>query len=866
MALQADFKNRGGLQSLFNPKAGNKVFALDSVLPDANRSRPQKPPAATGKLALPAVPGSRNVGGEDPLKAGSPVLSVSPELEPVRESDGFSPALQDAVQTMMQSLEEVNEPEPQGTAKNEPEHEMRTGASEEHATDMTSTLSEAPKPEQQTSESRMRRAIARTRWPIKPAERIEEIKNIEVFAERLVDAYGSLTKAFEAFDSHDRSEVTRSQFDAALDAMKLDVEELCGIPASKLFSMVSRASKKPIGALTEQAWNSFFKKYLGQTSSAHLLEADYSIQAALSHLAELHRLEPSSAPQRRRPFLEEGSDTDAPTRRSCVVAAAVLDDEAMAKLANLEDTGGDRKKMQEEAGGGRRRGAVGSQDADGSSASGDSDDDASRTSRRRLAQDQVLYGAGDGSLDDRSQIHGSSGGLGAKAETSGEDADGKLLANGAKSDAASFSDLSGGNDTRGRSHEQRERLGAIDEDDPTLSAAPKPTGSTMSMSHMSDEDALPTSASATRVPGGESGGDLQERSGPGPGYGSHGPVSGSGSGVSGDGVGGPSGISEVDSDHRSASKDGQAEERDRRHMSPGTGSADNSSRLDGPGNSSENAFGSTPSDLPSGSTRDLDARRNNMGGRVDGAAASAAGAGGSSVGGSGGGRDAGADAKDRHAGRAGLSSSISAQDLDGGPTGSESFSGYADVNRRKYQSEPIDLLARAAAESQSHSAVGAESVSEAGDATSGLKVAYTHGKAEESSDSEVDDEMSSIGIEEDKTAGDIQSLVKRVFRLYATGYSKGQYVFIRNPDLGHFMDDAKEALPAHRKKFRRFKRIFESIFDDTIQLQCDMPGQGLRITAGLTLDWFQVFVQKVVRRVGAEVMGFFMALLEAQGC
>ena len=73
-----------------------------------------------------------------------------------------------------------------------------------------------------------------------------------------------------------------------------------------------------------------------------------------------------------------------------------------------------------------------------------------------------------------------------------------------------------------------------------------------------------------------------------------------------------------------------------------------------------------------------------------------------------------------------------------------------------------------------------------------------------------------------------------VFRLYATGYSKGQYdsrmngtapfaerypvipskslfylvtvtqVFIRNPDLGHFMDDAKEALPAHRKKFRRF--------------------------------------------------------------
>ena len=42
-----------------------------------------------------------------------------------------------------------------------------------------------------------------------------------------------------------------------------------------------------------------------------------------------------------------------------------------------------------------------------------------------------------------------------------------------------------------------------------------------------------------------------------------------------------------------------------------------------------------------------------------------------------------------------------------------------------------------------------------------------------------------------------------------------------------------------------------------------MPGQRPRITAGLTLDWFQVFVQKVVRRVGSEVMSFFAALIES---
>lgn len=29
-------------------------------------------------------------------------------------------------------------------------------------------------------------------------------------------------------------------------------------------------------------------------------------------------------------------------------------------------------------------------------------------------------------------------------------------------------------------------------------------------------------------------------------------------------------------------------------------------------------------------------------------------------------------------------------------------------------------------------------------------------------------------------------------------------------------------------------------------------------------EWFQVFVQKVVRRVGIEVMSFFAALLESQ--
>ena len=288
MALHADFKNRGGLQGLqglFNPKAGKKVFAasLDSVLPDA---RSQKLASTGGKL--PVLQAAR---AQDPLKSESPGPPVAPgptpEPEPV-EPRKWSRVFQNAVQSLVKQVHQVSDDSKPQEKTLEPEIEDK-----HEAPAMTSTLSEPKPPEQQKSpDARMRRVLARARLPAKQPERIEEIKNIEVFAERLVDAYGSLTLAFQAFDSHGRSEVTRSQFDAALDALGLDIPELCDIPASKLFSLVSRASKKPIGALTEQAWTAFFKKYLEKTASAHLLDADVNIQAALSQLAELHRLQP----------------------------------------------------------------------------------------------------------------------------------------------------------------------------------------------------------------------------------------------------------------------------------------------------------------------------------------------------------------------------------------------------------------------------------------------------------------------------------------------------------------------------------------------------------------------------------------------
>ena len=283
MALHADFKNRGGLQSLFNPKAGKKVFAasFESVLPDAAPASRPKQTGGTGgtggKFALPPLQAAPKAAVPDPPPArrdlnDSPMLPLAPRPsidEPLEEFQGFSRVFQTAVQGLVRHVHDTAKPEIGSTEQPELEDRPVENIEREdkdlasaRMPPVTSTSSEVPKPPEgpKPPDARMRRVLARTRLPAKQPETIDDIKNIEVFAERLVDAFGSLTKAFEAFDSHGRSEVTRSQFDAALDAMKLDVEELCGIPASKLFSLVSRASKKPIGALTEQASTSLFKK------------------------------------------------------------------------------------------------------------------------------------------------------------------------------------------------------------------------------------------------------------------------------------------------------------------------------------------------------------------------------------------------------------------------------------------------------------------------------------------------------------------------------------------------------------------------------------------------------------------------------
>ncbi|CAK9097521.1 unnamed protein product, partial [Durusdinium trenchii] len=103
------------------------------------------------------------------------------------------------------------------------------------------------------------------------------------------------------------------------------------------------------------------------------------------------------------------------------------------------------------------------------------------------------------------------------------------------------------------------------------------------------------------------------------------------------------------------------------------------------------------------------------------------------------------------------------------------------------------------------------------------------------------------------------SLIERVFEAYATGHYRGQRTFLRFSDLKDFAEDIKELMPDVHKSFHHFTGLLEFYYDDTQQLQSDM---GLHGAKGLTLRYFQVFVQKVLRRLGPQIVGVLFALID----
>eukprot|EP00913_Durusdinium_trenchii_P029056 g27244.t1 len=84
--------------------------------------------------------------------------------------------------------------------------------------------------------------------------------------------------------------------------------------------------------------------------------------------------------------------------------------------------------------------------------------------------------------------------------------------------------------------------------------------------------------------------------------------------------------------------------------------------------------------------------------------------------------------------------------------------------------------------------------------------------------------------------------------------SRPQALFLRYGDLKGFAEDLKYVTPNVDTKLYRFTGMFEYVFEDTLQLQIDM---GVRVRHGLTFDWFQIFLQKIILRLGIQFVPVF---------
>jgi len=114
---------------------------------------------------------------------------------------------------------------------------------------------------------------------------------------------------------------------------------------------------------------------------------------------------------------------------------------------------------------------------------------------------------------------------------------------------------------------------------------------------------------------------------------------------------------------------------------------------------------------------------------------------------------------------------------------------------------------------------------------------------------------------EDEASSDdesVSSMISQIFDMYATGEFKKDRIFLRFPDLGNFAETVADVMPEKHKVFCRFSGVLEHIFDDTLQLQWDL---GVRTRKGLNKKWFQVFIQKAMKRVGIQIVSLLFDIL-----
>lgn len=106
------------------------------------------------------------------------------------------------------------------------------------------------------------------------------------------------------------------------------------------------------------------------------------------------------------------------------------------------------------------------------------------------------------------------------------------------------------------------------------------------------------------------------------------------------------------------------------------------------------------------------------------------------------------------------------------------------------------------------------------------------------------------------------ALISQAFDAYATGNHSGQRVFLRFVDLKGFAGDLRNAMPKKRRpQPHEFAAVLEICFDDTSQLQSNL---GVRVGSGLTLQFFQVFIQKAMNRLGLQIASVLFEVLAQQ--
>jgi len=104
--------------------------------------------------------------------------------------------------------------------------------------------------------------------------------------------------------------------------------------------------------------------------------------------------------------------------------------------------------------------------------------------------------------------------------------------------------------------------------------------------------------------------------------------------------------------------------------------------------------------------------------------------------------------------------------------------------------------------------------------------------------------------------------VGMIFHRYATGKQGRTLMFLRKPDLTHFIEDA-----LHMKGIRALTEdahfSIEAVFEEILELQVDM---GSSYYHGITPEYFQVFLSEVVNILGWSLSALVGQLLEWQVC